>query len=129
MGFTIIPICKKCGYKTESIAIGGGRMNHLTQCGAPAWNIETNEVEGINLYSEINKVTVKKRFLLFFNRKIIIEKMNDKYVPYYDPKMFIEDNDIGTHNWRNNQYKKSKNLCPKCKSFNLDFIDGGIMFD
>ena len=51
MGFTIKPICKKCGYKTESISVGGGRMNHLTVCGAPAWNIENNEIEGINLYN------------------------------------------------------------------------------
>jgi len=129
MGFTIIPICKHCGYKTESISIGGGKMNHLTNCGAPAWNIQTDEVEEINLYSDVNRATVIKRFLYFFKRNFVIEKMNDKYVPYYEPRMFIEDKDIGTHNWSNKHYKKSKNYCPKCKSFNLEFVDGGIHFD
>lgn len=129
MGFTIIPKCNKCGYKTESISVGGGKRNYQTQCGAPALNTETNEIEEINLYSEIKKVIVKQRFLFFFSRNIITEKMNDKYVPYYEPKMFIEDIEIGTHNWSNKNYKKSKNFCPKCKSFNLDFVDGGIMFD
>ena len=129
MGFTIIPICKHCGYKTESISIGGGRRNHHTECGAPAWNIKTNEVEEINLYGEINRAIIKQRFLYFFYRDVIIEKMNDNYVPYYEPKMFIEDKEIGTHSWSNKQYKKSKNFCPKCKTFNLDFLDGGIYFD
>jgi hypothetical protein len=129
MGFTIIPICNKCGYKTESISVGGGRRDYKTECGAPALNTEINEIEEINLYGEINKAIVKQRFLLFFNRKVIIEKMNDNYVPYYEPKMFIEDKEIGTHNWSNNNYQKSKNFCPKCKTFNLDFIDGGIYFD
>lgn len=129
MGFTIKPICKKCGYKTESISVGGGRMNHLTVCGAPAWNIENNEIEGINLYNYKKTIVIRKKFLYFFHRKVIVEKINDKYVPYYEPKMFIEDKEIGTHNWADKHYKKSKNFCPKCKTFNLDFIDGGIMFD
>jgi len=129
MGFTILPICNNCGYKTGSISFGGGKRNHLTVFGAPAWNIETNEVEEINLYGEINKAIVKQRFLFFFKRNIKIEKMNDKYVPYYEPKMFIEDEEIGTHTWGNKQFKKSKNFCPKCKSFNLDFAYGGIWFD
>ena len=101
MGFTIIPKCNKCGYKTESISVGGGKRNYQTQCGAPALNTETNEIEEINLYSEIKKVIVKQRFLFFFLRNIITEKMNDKYVPYYEPKMFFEDIEIGTHNWSN----------------------------
>lgn len=129
MGFTIIPICKKCGYKTESISVGGGRMNHLTVCGAPAWNIENNEIERINLYNYKKTIEIRKKFLYFFHRKVIVEKINDKYVPYYEPKMFIEDKEIGTHNWDDKHYKKSKNFCPKCKTFNLDFKDGGIMFD
>ena len=129
MGFTIIPICKKCGYKTESIAVGGGRRSRLTQCSAPAWNTETDEIEEINLYGDINKAKVKQRFLYFFHRYIIIEKMNEKYIPYYDSKMFIDDIKIKNHNWGNKYYKKSKNFCPKCKSFNLDFLQGGIYFD
>jgi hypothetical protein len=129
MGFTIIPICRHCGYKTESISVGGGKFNYLTVFGAPAWNIESNEVEEINIYAEITKAIVKQKFLFFFNRKVIIEKMNNKYVPYYEPKMFIEDDEIGTHSWSNKEFKKSKNFCPKCKSFNLDFERGGIMFD
>jgi hypothetical protein len=129
MGFTIMPICKHCGYKTESISIGGGRMNYLTVCGAPALNIENNEIETINLYNYKKTIVIRKKFLYFFNRKVIVEKINDKYVPYYEPKMFIEDKEIGTHNWHDKHYKKSKNYCPKCKTFNLDFVDGGIMFD
>jgi hypothetical protein len=43
MGFKISPICINCGYKTKSIAIGGERLNHLTNCGAPALNVELNK--------------------------------------------------------------------------------------
>jgi hypothetical protein len=129
MGFTIIPICNNCGYKTDSISVGGGKLNYKTQCGAPALNTETNEIEEINLYGDINKAIVKQRFLFFFSRNIIVEKMNIKYVPYYEPKLFIEDKKIGSHKWSSKHYKKSKNFCPKCKTFNLDFVDSGIMFD
>lgn len=129
MGFTILPICKKCGYNSKSISIGGGKANYQTQCGAPAWNIETNEVEEINLYDEINKTIVKQRFLYLFYRETIIEKMKDKYVPYYETKLFINDKEIESHHWSNKYYKKSKNFCPKCKTFNLDFVKGGICFD
>ncbi len=129
MGYTIIPICNNCGYKTKAIAIGGGRLNHLTQCGAPALNTETNEVEEINLYDYKKTEIFKEKFLYFFHRNVIIEKTNNKYIPYYDSKMFIDYNEVGEHHWSNRNYKKSKNLCPKCKSFNLDFKDGGIHFD
>jgi hypothetical protein len=53
MGFTILPICKQCGYKTKSIAVGSGKMNHQTVCNGPAWNKETNEVVEINLLEEV----------------------------------------------------------------------------
>ena len=129
MGYTIIPICNNCGYKTKAIAIGGGKFNHLTQCGAPALNIETNEVEEINLYDYKKTEIFKEKFLYFFYRNVIIEKTNGKYIPYYDSKMFKDYKEVGEHHWSNKSYKKSKNFCPKCKLFNLDFKDGGIHFD
>ena len=129
MGFTILPICKHCGYKTESIFVGGGRLNHLTVCGAPVLNVETNEIERINLYKETKKIIVKKKFLFIFNRKMVIEKLNDKYIPYFNSKMFIDDKSIDSHIWMNRKYKKSKNFCPKCKTFNLNFEEGGMLFD
>jgi len=129
MGFTIKPICKNCGYKTNAISVGGGRLNHNTQCGAPALNTETNEIEEINLYDYKKTEIVKKKILYFFYRNVIVEKTNQKYIPYYNSKMFIDDSEVGQHHWSNKNYKKSKNFCPKCKSFNLDFNDGGIHFD
>ena len=129
MGFTIIPKCNKCGYTTNSIAIGGGRLNHLTQCGAPALNTETNEVEEINLYDYKEREIIKEKFLYFFFFFVIIEKRNQKYIAYYNSKMFINDSEVGQHHWSNKNYQKSKNFCPKCQSFNLDFNDGGIHFD
>ena len=80
MGYTIIPICNNCGYKTKAIAIGGGRLNHLTQCGAHALNTETNEVEEINLYDYKKTEIFKEKFLYFFHRNVIIEKTNNKYI-------------------------------------------------
>lgn len=127
MGFTILPICNNCGYKTKSIAIGGGRMNHLSQCGAPALNTESNEIEQINLYDYAKTVIVKNDF--FSYKSVTIEINNEKYIPYYESSLFINDLDIGSHNWSSKHYKKSKNFCPKCKTYNLDFVDGGIMFD
>jgi hypothetical protein len=129
MGYTIIPICNNCGYKTKAIAIGGGRLNHNSQCGAPALNTESNEIEGINLYDYKKTIVIKKRFLYFFYRNIMVEKTNQKYIPYYDSKMFVDDIDVEEHQWSNTKYKKSKNFCPKCKTFNLDFVDTGIYFD
>jgi len=129
MGFTIIPICQKCAYKTTAISVGGGKQNHLTQCSAPAWNTESNEIEEINLYDYKTTIIVKRKFLLFFYRNVTVEKTNNKYIPYYEPRMFVDDKEIGNHSWSNKYYKKSRNFCPKCKSFNLDFADGGIWFD
>ena len=129
MGFTIIPKCNTCNYITNSISVGGGRVNHLTHFGAPAWNIITNNIVQINLYAEIKKVKIKQKYLFFFHRSIEIEKMNEIYVPYYESTMFINDETIGSHNWSGKNFKKSKNFCPKCKTFNLDFLDGGVCFD
>lgn len=129
MGFKISPICTNCGYKTKSIAIGGGRLSHLTNCGAPALNTESNEIEQINLYDYEKTVIIKKKFLYFFSKSIAIVTKNKKYIPYYEPSMFTDDLEIGNHNWGNKCYKKSKNFCPKCKTFNLDFLGDGIYFD
>lgn len=129
MGFKISPICTNCGYKTKSIAIGGGRLNRLTNCGAPALNTESNEIEQINLYDYEKTVIIKKKFLYFFSKSIAIVTKDEKYIPYYEPSMFTDDLEIGNHNWGNKCYKKSKNFCPKCKSFNLDFLGDGVYFD
>lgn len=69
MGFTIRPVCKNCGYNTKSIGIGGGRLNHFTKFGVPALNIESNEIEQINLYDYKKTVIIKKKFLYFFFQK------------------------------------------------------------
>ena len=129
MGFKILPICTNCGYKTKSIAIGGGRLSHLTNCGAPALNTESDEIEQINLYDYEKTVIIKKKFLYFFSKSIAIVTKNKKYIPYYEPSMFTDDLEIGNHNWGNKCYKKSKNFCPKCKTFNLDFLGDGVYFD
>ena len=129
MGFTIIPKCNNCGYTTDSIAIGGGRLNHLTKCGAPALNTESNEIEQINLYDYKKTVIIKNKFLYFFTKSIAIVTKDEKYIPYYEPSMFTDDLESGNHNWGSNCYKKSKNFCPKCKSYSIDFIDAGIWFD
>ena len=87
MGFTILPICNNCGYKTKSIAIGGGRMNHLSQCGAPALNTESNEIEQINLYDYAKTVIVKNDF--FSYKSVTIEINNEKYIPYYESSCLL----------------------------------------
>ncbi|WP_026713371.1 hypothetical protein [Flavobacterium daejeonense] len=128
MGFTIIPKCNNCGYKTDSIAVGGGRFSYLTHCGAPALNIESNEIEEINLYDYTKTEIVKKRFLYFFYKSVTIVTKNEKYIPYYKSSMFKNDVGIGSYNWGSDYYKKSKNFCPKCKTFDLDFLMG-VLFD
>lgn len=127
MGFTIIPKCNNCGYTTDSIAVGGGRFDHLTRCGAPILNNESNEIEQINLYDYAKTVIVKNDFCTYESK--VIEITNEKYVPYYESSMFINDSEIGSHKWNDKYYKKSKNFCPKCKTFNLDFLHGGVYFD
>jgi len=129
MGFTILPICSNCGYKTKSIGIGGGRLNHFTKYGAPALNTESNEIEQINLYDYKKTVIIKKKFLYFFSKSIAIVTKDKKYIPYYEPSMFTDDLEIENHYWGGKSFKKSKNFCPKCKSYSIDFIDEGIWFD
>jgi hypothetical protein len=129
MGFKILPICTNCSYKTKSIAIGGGRLNHLTNCGVPALNTESNEIEQINLYDYEKTVIIKKKFLYFFSKSIAIVTKDKKYIPYYEPSMFTDDLEIENHYWGGKSFKKSKNFCPKCKSYSIDFIDEGIWFD
>ncbi len=129
MGFKILPICTNCSYKTKSIAIGGGRLSHRNNCGSPALNTESNEIEQINLYDYEKTVIIKKKFLYFFFKSIAIVTKNNKYIPYYEPNMFTDDLEIGTHIWGNKCYKKGKNFCPKCKSYSIDFLDEGIWFD
>lgn len=126
MGFTIIPKCNNCRYTTDSIAVGGGRFNHLTRCSAPVLNTESNEIEQINLYDYAKTVIVKNDFCTYESK--VIEITNEKYVPYYESSMFINDSEIGSHKWNDKYYKKSKNFCPKCKTYNLDFIMG-VLFD
>ena len=126
MGYTIIPKCNNCGYKIGSIAVGGGRFSHLTQCGAPVLNTDTNEIEQINLYYYAKTVFVKNNFITYESK--VIEITNEKYVPYYESSMFINDSEIGSYNWNDKHYKRSKNFCPKCKTYNLDFLMG-VMFD
>lgn len=126
MGFTILPICTNCGYSTDSIAVGGGRFNHLTRCCAPVLNTESNEIEQINLYDYAKTVIAKNDFCTYESK--VIEITNEKYVPYYEFSMFINDSAIGSHKWNDKYYKKSKNFCPKCKTYNLDFIMG-VLFD
>lgn len=131
MGFTIKPVCKNCGYNTKSIGIGGGRLNHFTKFGVPALNIESNEIEQINLYDYKKTVIIKKKFLYFFSKSIVIEieTKNEKFIPYYQPNMFTDDLEIENHYWGGKCFKKSKNFCPKCKSYSIDFLDDGIWFD
>lgn len=126
MGFTIIPKCNNCGYTTDSIAVGGGRFDHLTRCGAPILNTESNEIEQINLYDYAKTVIVKNDF--FSYKSVTIEINNEKYVPYYESNMFINDSEIGSYNWNDKYYKRSKNFCPKCKTYNLDFLMG-VLYD
>ena len=121
MGFKILPICTNCGYNTKSIAIGGGRLNHHTECSTQDINTEYNEIEQINLYDYEKTVIIKKKFLYFFSKSIAIVTKNKKYIPYYEPSMFTDNLEIGNHNWGNKCFKKSKNFCPKCKSYNIDF--------
>lgn len=96
-------------------------MNHQTVCNGPAWNKETNEVVEINLLEEVKEEVITQRFLLFFNRKTTIEKCNEKYIPYFVSKMFIEDKNISIHKWGIKKYNSTKNYCPKCRTFNLIF--------
>ena len=119
MGFTIIPKCNNCRYRTDSIAVGGGRFSHLTICYGPVLNTESNEIEQINLYDYAKIVIVKNHFRTYESK--VIEITNEKYVPYYEPNMFIDDSEIRSYEWSGKYYKRSKNFCPKCKTYNLDF--------
>lgn len=104
MGFIILSNCNNCNYKPNRISIGGGRMNHRTYNGAPAWNKETDEIEQVNLY----------------------DKLEEKYIPYNNKKMFKKDRKVSLHQWGDCYYSSKNNFCPKCKTFNVDFKCGDL---
>ncbi len=107
MGRELIPLCNECGYKSANVILGGNRSTHLTYCGVPALNTETNEVETINYLEEIkNKIP--------------------KYIIYNEHKMFIGNDDIGSHDRNDLQFKIQQNFCPKCKTYNLEFGFGRV---
>ena len=125
MGSIILPVCENCGYKTAKIYFGGGMNNHLTHCGVPALNTETNEIVTVNYKDEH-----------------IIEnslKDNPTYKIYNQPNMFLVDEKVGSHRYSifhagvnggkhyydELYFKISGNLCPKCQTYNLQFESCG----
>lgn len=103
MGKIILALCNECGYKPTKITLGGGMGNHLTYCGVPALNSETDEIETVNYFA--NK--------------------DPKFKIYNEPNMFIENDGIDFHHWGDLKFKIHGNLCPKCKTYNFVFDSVG----
>lgn len=128
MGKIVSVICNKCDYQPKDVTIGSAKANMETYCGVPVWNTETDEIETVNKYCETEEVVIKKSFLYFFKRQIKVQQINKKYIPYYEPKMFIGDTKIRKLQWWSDFYKFDENYCPKCKTFNVEF-QLKILFD
>ena len=130
MGEIVSVICKQCGYHPKNVTIGCGRNNISTYRGMPVWNTETNELETVNYFDVAEERLVERTFLFIFKRKNIINKgrINSKFIPYTDPKMYVSNKNIGEIKWGDDEYKLSGNYCPKCKSYNVVFKEE-IRFD
>ena len=61
------------------------------------YNTETNEIETVNYFEVAEEKLVERTFLFIFKRKNIINKgrINSKFIPYTDPKMYVSNIFIG----------------------------------
>jgi len=119
MGSSINGTCE-CGYVTEELYVGSGRMNYETVCMFPHYCQNCQTLSNENIYDE-NLICSKckssniipyddKRACSFMEHKVLSFDTKDK---------------IG----RDVKLSAINNLCPKCKNYKLRFLTGAVMWD
>jgi hypothetical protein len=103
MGKTFKGVCKKCGYNTKDLYLGGGFFNRSNCCNYPVLKIDNTEIITEN-----------------YNKKEEIEK--DGYV-FYDRDDMSEAGEIrgDIFNFWEVKLKAANYYCPKCKEYGVKF--------
>lgn len=105
MGQILKAVCKNC-YFEEEVWFGGGMLNFETECNVPAINNTTGEFEIMNIFNK--------------------DLFDGNYTFYNDPSMFKGKITIDSPQWYDIYLCPTKNLCPKCKSFKMNFESVGF---
>ncbi len=121
----------KCGYSHDEIFFGGVKSNYKTVCNVPGINIETGQLEVVNLYDHqraiINKIKPQKWYKKLFGQKRPIDAPSNEIITatykFYNntelqSEVSINSNEIRSSNFV--MYERD-NYCPSCKQFFLNF--------
>jgi hypothetical protein len=104
MGQMLNAICNKCGFQKE-VSFGAGMSDFQTVCNVPALNTKTGKL-------------VVKNFLK-------VDKQANDITFYNDPKMYKGEIEDEYHQWGDIFLSPKNNLCPKCKTYSMNFENLG----
>ena len=131
MGKILSVTCKNCHYHPKNVKLGGGMSDFKTYCGAPAINLEKNEVVTVNYFDSLpdhgEHMWDSPPYLKNIRKKKVRKK--EKYKFFFEEGMFVtngEEDEI--HIWGDLKFQRANNLCPKCGTFNLEF-NSEALFD
>ena len=114
MGQTCIAKCVNCGYKTDTLFFGGGRLNFQTYDGKPVYNFDTNEIEVAN-GKEREKIQEENPNIGFYFHNENLYKEHQDYSIDFGEEYGVKE------------FKDRKlYLCPKCNKFTVDFFGQGM---
>jgi len=111
MGNILIAKCSNCGYNSGKLFYGGGMLNHLTYCGYPFINLDTDEIEMENIFNKENILKDNNNLIFYDSDSLIKKKVIKK--GYF-------------HQWGENYIHRGEvYYCPKCKEYRLEFYPYG----
>ena len=105
MGSILKANCKACGFNQE-VYFGAGMSDFKVNCSVPVYNLKT------------------KTFLVKNNLNSAEKAEGDMF--YNNPRMFEGNIEAEPyHQWNDFLLKKTRNFCPDCKRYSLEFVDVG----
>lgn len=118
MGHTVTATCA-CGFASDHLMIGGGRMNFQTNRSYPARCTTCRDIVTVNLLEEA----------------LACPQCDGTEVAPYNRPELLKTPGREVSNWNmgralgNLTLTDGKYLCPKCGKFELSFGRGGTLFD
>ena len=115
MGTMIVATCD-CGFKTDTMYLGGGMCNHTTMSNFPNYCKNCKSLFEANMYDDT----------------IICTNCRSANIVRYDNPYVVKNLDELIFDWRapggKNTLKLSKknSLCPQCNQFSLKFESVGV---
>lgn len=127
MGSSVVAKCE-CGFGSESL-IGGGMFSFMTTCYFPCLCERCHDIVQVNL--------IQKKLFGFIPIKIRCpECRSTKIIPYDSPGLTDSTGNIDVASWppikkkgRRLVLTDGKYKCPKCGEMQLQFTQGGLLWD